>query len=269
MKVLLTGATGTLGRPLARALLAEGFEVRALSRRAQPGGDDIEWARGDLRTGEGVAEAVAGIEAIVHAATLSGIQNGEAKARYILFHPTHTDVGGAQRLVDAAAAAGVGHFLFTSVVGIEKVPLGYYKHKLAAEAIVEGSGVPYTIARATQFHELVDATVRYALKYPIPIMVRKQRVQPIDPSDVAPLVAGLLSRGPSDGIVNFGGPEEMTMGEAADVWLEDRGVRRRIRTLPLPGKAGRAMAAGALCTPDHSGRTTWREWLRAHPKEGS
>lgn len=269
MKVLLTGATGYLGRPLVRSLLAAGHDVRALSRREQPGQAGVEWVRGDLKTGEGIAESVAGVEAVVHAATLSGIQNGQAKMRYVLFHPAHTDVGGAQRLVDAAGDPGVSHFIFTSIVGVDKVPMGYWKHKVEAEAIVVGSGLPYTIARATQFFELVDATVRYALKYPIAMMPRVQRVQPIDPGDAARLIAPLVDREPVSGIVNFGGPEEMTMGEAADAWLEQRGVRRRIRGMPLPGRIGKALASGALCTEDQSGTITWREWLEAHPKEGS
>lgn len=267
MKVLLTGATGYLGRPLLRELVAAGHDVRAMSRSPQPALDGVEWVRADLKTGEGIVDAVSGIESVVHAATLSGIQNGEAKARYILFHPAHTDVGGAERLVEAARRAGVRHLLFTSVVGIEKVPLGYYKHKLAAEGIVSGSGIPYTIARATQFHELVDATIRYALKYPVASMIRVQRVQPIDPRDAASLIAPLLDRGAANGIVNFGGPEEMTMGDAADTWLEQRGVRRKIRGLPLPGKIRRPLAEGALCTENRSGMITWREWLASHPRE--
>ena len=269
MKVLLTGATGYLGRPLLRELVAAGHGVRAMSRREQPSTDGVDWVRADLKTGDGLAGAVSGVEVVLHAATLSGIQNGEAKLRHMVLHPAHTDVGGARRLVDAAREAGVGHLLFTSVVGIENVPLRYYKHKIAAEAIIAGSGISYTIARATQFHELVDATIRYALKYPVASMIRVQRVQPIDPRDVAELVAPLVERRPANGIVNFGGPEETTMGEAADVWLEQRGVKRKIRSLPLPGKIRRPLAGGALCTEDRSGTITWREWLASHPREGA
>lgn len=94
-------------------------------------------------------------------------------------------------------------------------------------------------------------------------------MQPIDSGEAATLIAALLEGDPKRGIVDFGGPEAMTMGEAADAWLADRGVRKRIRRMPIPGRVGKALAEGVLCTDDHSGTITWGDWLRAHPKEAS
>jgi len=269
MKVLVTGASGTLGQPLVRALVSRGHSVRALSRRERPSLGGIEWARGDLRSGDGIAQSVAGVDAVVHAATLGGSSDGKTRLRYMFKHPSHTDVGGTQRLADASREAGVAHFVYTSIVGVDRVPLGYWKNKVHAEAIVTGAGVPYTLARATQFYELIDAAVRYALRFPVAMMPRDQRVQPIDPGDAAALIAKLVDVPPANGIVNYGGPDEMTMGEAADAWLVHRGVSKRIRRMPLPGRIGKALAGGALCTDDHSGTITWKQWLDTHPKEES
>jgi uncharacterized protein YbjT (DUF2867 family) len=267
MIVLVTGATGTLGRPLVEALRSNGHSVRALSRRDRASDAPTEWVRGDLRTGEGITSAVSGVDAVIHAATLSGYADAKTRLRYMFLHPSHTDVAGTQRLVDAARAAGVAHVVYTSIVGVDRVPVGYWKHKVQAEGIVRESGVPYTLARATQFYELIDAGVRYALRYPVAMMPRDQRVQPIDPGDAAGLIAGLVDGSPVNGIVDYGGPEEMTMGDAADTWLADRGVTRKIHRLPLPGKVGKELADGALCTPNHGGTITWKHWLEAHPKE--
>jgi uncharacterized protein YbjT (DUF2867 family) len=269
MKVLVTGATGTLGRPLVRALASKGHTVRALSRSGHPSRDGIEWARGDLRTGEGIAESVAGVDAVVHAATLGGSSESKTRMRYMLVHPSHTDVGGTQRLVEASREAGVAHFVYTSIVGVDRVPVGYWKNKVRAETIVSGMGVPYTLARATQFFDLIDAGIRYALRFPVAMMPLDQRVQPIDPGEAGALIASLLDVSPANGIVNYGGPEAMTMGEAADAWLAHRGLTRKVRRMPLPGGIGKALADGALCTDDHSGTITWKQWLDTHPKEAS
>ena len=126
MKVLVTGASGNLGSAVLPRLVKDGHDVRPMSRRARPG-----WVAADLATGEGVREAVRGVDAIVHLAS------SPTKTR-------NTDVEGTRRLVAAAKAAGVRHLLFVSIVGIDRVPLPYYKLKAETEAVIRGGGVPFT-----------------------------------------------------------------------------------------------------------------------------
>src|SRR3990172_6438701 len=146
--ILVTGGSGGLGSELVPRLAAAGHTVRVLSRRPRPPSTNTEWAQGDLATGEGLAEAVSGVDAVIHAATSP-------------FRRTRqTDVEGTRRLLDAAGAAGEPHFFYISIVGIDRIPLPYYKAKLAAEKLVEESAIPYTILRATQFHSLIDRFLR-------------------------------------------------------------------------------------------------------------
>src|SRR5690349_20736702 len=136
--LLVTGASGTLGSVVTPRLEKEGYRVRPTSRRARSG-----WVAADLRTGEGLAEAVDGVDVIVHLASSPG------RAR-------QTDVEGTRLLLTEARHAGVGHVLYVSINGIDRVPYRYYQAKLDTEEVVEASGVPYTILRAAQFHPFVE-----------------------------------------------------------------------------------------------------------------
>ncbi len=142
--VLVTGGTGTLGQALTPQLRQAGYTLRVMSRRDAPAGITVEWARASLETGEGLDTAVAGTEVIIHAASSS-----TRRAQQV-------DVVGTERLLAAAHRAGVGHFIYISIVGIEQVPFPYYRYKLAAEKLVEAGGVPWSILRTTQFHNLLD-----------------------------------------------------------------------------------------------------------------
>ena len=154
--VLVTGGTGRLGRRVVDRLRAEGIEPRVMSRSGRPG-----TIRGDLLTGEAIEAAVRGADTIIHAA-----QSPTRESR-------RTAVEGTERLLEIAAGARVSHFVYVSVVGLERVPLSYYREKLDAERLVERSGLPWTILRSTQFHEFALSMVRAQNRVPFVAPVPK------------------------------------------------------------------------------------------------
>lgn len=258
MKVLVTGGTGTLGNKFVSAATDAGHAVRILSRRSHPENrqGETEWARADLATGEGVAEAVRGIDAVMHAATSPGF--GAAKV----------DVEGTRRLVEISQAASVGHILYPSIVGIDKIPFSYYRHKLQAETIIEESSVPHSILRATQFHTFVDQIVSAAMRLPLVTLLPTDfRVQSVAASEVAQRLSRLLGEGASGRLPNFGGPEVAHLDEMASIWMDVKGKRKRVIRLPLPGRAAQAFRDGKNTDPNRkAGRITWRRWLETQKK---
>ncbi|MEU2255882.1 SDR family oxidoreductase [Nocardia xishanensis] len=239
--ILVTGGTGALGRHIVSLLREEGHDVRVLSRR--PGaGTHI----GDLRTGEGVAEAVAGVDAVVHAASDFRKFGGP-------------DIEQTRNLL--AAATGVGHLLYVSIVGIDRIPFRYYRNKLTCEQLITESGVPHTILRATQFHELIAAMLQSVERLPIAPLPLDFRFQPVAAVDVAARAAELIQGPPLGRAPDFGGPEVLTMAELADAWRAVRSRPRRIVRLPLPGRAARAFRAGYNTCPDHTdGVQRWAQY---------
>ncbi|MBF8187760.1 NAD(P)H-binding protein [Nonomuraea sp. K274] len=250
--VLVTGGSGRLGRPLLALLVEAGYDVRAVSRaaRAQDGG--VRWVVADLTTGRGVAEAVAGVDVIVHLAS------APYKGRYTL----RVELDGTSALLAAARAASAGHVIYTSIVGADLVPWGYFRTKVRAEGLVRDSGVPYTIVRVTQFHEFVDQALRGMARLGVVVADPGIPAQPVDVRDVARHLVSLAGRGPGGGIEEYGGPEVLTMAEAAERWLRARGRRRPMVRLRLPGGLGRAFRAGHLTTEARpAGEITWNAYL--------
>lgn len=251
-RILVTGGAGGLGSELVPRLRAAGHDVRIGSSRPKPedleGG--LEWARGDLLTGEGLAESVAGIETIVHCASSPFKKTWE------------TDVDGTKRLLDAAKAAGASHFYYISIVGVDRMTLPYYKAKYAAEQAVEASGIPFTILRATQFHTLLDTVMHQLFKRgPFLFVPGAAKFQLIDTSEVAARMAETVENGPSGRLTDIGGPEVLTGAEIAKPWLKVSGVRAVRVPVPALGPA-RQMAKGLNCCPENKfGVITWAQWL--------
>jgi uncharacterized protein YbjT (DUF2867 family) len=246
-KVLVTGGTGTLGSRVVERLRAAGHEARVLSRGGRPG-----TVQGDLLTGEGVEEAVRGVDAIVHAA-----QSPARRSRQVA-------VGGTELLLRAAQRVGAPHFLYISIVGIGCVPLSYNREKLDAETLVERSGVPWTILRATQFHDLMLRMVRPLSRFPLVAPVPKGLLfQPVDAGEVADRLVELALDGPAGRVPDIGGPEVRTVDDIARAYLEATGSRKRAVAFPLPGKTARAVRSGALTCPENRyGKVSWEEFLR-------
>ncbi len=176
-----------------------------------------------------------------------------------------TDVGGTELLLQEAARAGVSHVVFISIVGVDRNPyLPYYRVKLDAENVVERSPVPWTILRATQFHELVLRVGRSLDRLPAVIPIpRGFRLQPMDVGEVADRLAELaLLSGPAGRVPDVGGPEVLSSAELARAYLDAAGRRKRLVELPVPGRAARAVREGAQICPDRAcGRIRWEEFL--------
>jgi uncharacterized protein YbjT (DUF2867 family) len=244
MTVLVTGASGTLGTAVLPRLIKDGHDVRPMSRRARPG-----WVAADLVTGAGLTEAVGAVDAIVHLASSPG------KTR-------QTDVEGTRRLLAAAKTAGVRHVLFMSIVGIERVPVSYYRMKIAAEGVVQAGGVPYTILRATQFPSLVDTLLTVSSKLGPVVVDKSLVVQPVHVDDVAERIADLLAGEARGETVEFGGPEVLRFDQAVRDWQAARGTRRPVWSLRLPGRIVRVVRDGGLTTTAKpAGTRTWQDYL--------
>ncbi|NDU74682.1 NAD(P)H-binding protein [Actinomadura sp. DSM 109109] len=249
--ILVTGASGTLGRPVTRLLAGAGADVRALSRRAREPEAGVTWHRGDLVTGEGVEDALAGVETIVHCAS----------------DPFHAkrDLAAARTLIEAARRQGAPHLIYISIVGVDKIPYRYYRIKYAVEREIEDSGLPYTILRATQFHTLPDTVFNVLTRIPgLVLLPRGLSDQPVEVGEVARRLADLaLAAGPARRVEDMGGPEVLTVEEMMREYLKARGLRRPVRVpVPLPGRAARAFREGHHLAPDGAvGKRTWRQFL--------
>ena len=242
ISVLVTGGTGRLGRAVVDRLQLAGEDVWILSRRPHSGAG---WLVGDLRSGTGVADAVAGAEVIVHCATTNG----------------RGDIEAAHSIVEAAGAA-TPHLVFISIVGIDRIPLPYYRAKLAAERIIESSGLTYTILRATQFHQLIGWLFHLQRRLPVLMLPAGFRMQPIDAGEVADRLVELAREPAAGRVPDIAGPQVLELAELARSWLAATGRRRPLVQIPLPGKTAAAYREGANLAPDlAAGTVTFDQFL--------
>ncbi len=256
-RVLVTGGTGALGTELVPLLVTAGLDVRVLSRQPAPAlPPGARAIRGDLITGAGLDEALTTVDVIAHLASGTSGVPSFAKAKRI-------DMEGTGRLLDATRRAGFQpHVVYISIVGIDKIPFGYYRGKLATEQVIERSGLPYTILRTTQWHTLAAKFCRQLGSLPIVAVPRSVRMQLLDAGEVAQRMAALVQGPPSQHVPEMGGPEALSFTEIARCYFRALGNRRIVFEVPVPGKAARAFAAGYNLAPNHrDGRITWNDYL--------
>ncbi|MGH3439965.1 MAG: SDR family oxidoreductase [Sciscionella sp.] len=246
--ILVTGGTGTLGSDVVRRLLDRGHEVRVLSRRPKPPErKPFTWLTGDLRRGTAIDSAVAGVDTIIHCATGRG------------------DVEAARNLLASSKRAGILHLIYISIVGVDRIPFGYYQSKLAVERLIQDSGLPYTILRATQFHDLVRAIVKVLSAPPVVMLVPEGiSIQPIAVAEVARRLVELTDGQPPGRVPDIGGPQVRTCRELAESYLRASGRRRLLVPIRLPGKAYRGFTRGGNLAPEHAvAGGTFEEFLAA------
>jgi uncharacterized protein YbjT (DUF2867 family) len=238
-RVLVVGGTGVLGRVVVDQLLTSGANLRILSRgRRRHQRSDVEHVIGDLRTGDGLEVAVSGVDTVVQCAE-------------------HVD-----HLVAAAKRAGSPHLVYTSIVGIDRVPFGFYRRKLGDEQLIASSGLPWTVQRATQFHDLIAVMLGMLAKVPVMALPAGWSFQPVDAREVGERIAELALAEPVGRAPDFGGAQVRSISDLAQSYLAMAGKHRIRLPIWLPGKVFRAYRAGGHLAPDHAqGTVTFEQYL--------
>ncbi|MGV8883141.1 MAG: SDR family oxidoreductase [Rhodoglobus sp.] len=242
LPLLVTGGTGGLGRPTVNQLRSAGHEVRVLSRTEGPGR-----VVGNLDTGAGLDSALDGVKVVLHLAT-----------------NRKNDAAATSTLLDAALKNGVEHVVYISIVGIDRIPFAYYASKLECERLIESSGIPHTILRATQFHNFVSDFLVPQRRLPF-LVAPAIPVQPIAIEEVAARLVELAEGTPLGRVDDIGGPERGSLPEFARQWQQAHGTRKPTWSPRIPGKFVAAFMAGHHMTelPGY-GTQTFAEFARAH-----
>jgi uncharacterized protein YbjT (DUF2867 family) len=232
MKITVMGASGLIGTKVAGLLAADGHEVVAASRSSGV----------DVLTGEGLADALAGADAIVDVTNSPSFEDDPVME---FFTKSTTNV------VAAAKAAGVGHYVVLSIVGADGLPdSGYMRAKVAQEKLLTDSGLPYSIVRATQFSEFADA-ITASMTVGDEVHVPDALIQPIGADRVASDVARAAVANPLNGFVNIGGPDKIPFEQMARESLARQGDDSKTVVVdPEAGYFGTALRRNSLVTPD-------------------
>lgn len=250
MRVLITGGTGVLGRQVVQQLLAQGgCTLRLMSRSPVPQWQAVEWARADLENDAHLEHVTEGVHTLVHLASNP-------------FNSLRNDVEGTAKLLKAARTARVAHFVYVSIVGIDRIPLEYYQRKLLAERLIESSEVPSSILRVTQFHTLIDLFFRGRDSLPIKFIRAGYRYQPIDPREAARRVVEMVGEGAGGHVPDIGGPEVLGTKTLMRTWLAARREKRLIVPIPRLGKVAQGYRRGYNTVPESRyGQITWAQWV--------
>lgn len=248
MKIAVAGGTGTVGRHIVRELEQRGHEPVVVARSAGV----------DLRTGAGLEAALDGVETVIDAASVTAMKDAAA----IEFFQTT-----ATTLLRAAERTGVRHAVLLSIVGIDRNPHGYYAGKVAQERVYEGGVVPWSILRATQFHEFAGQVAGQAKIGPLQLGPRA-RVQPVAAATVAERIVDLAEGAASGRATDIAGPHEESLPEMIRALRRHQDARGPVVPVSLPGGQMKGMREGlALPGPDALLLgPRFDEWLAAQPR---
>ncbi|WP_121257057.1 SDR family oxidoreductase [Nocardioides ferulae] len=243
MRIAVAGGTGVVGRHVVDVAWERGHDVVVLAR-----------AEGvDLTTGRGLAERLTGVDAVVDVTNVATQRREEAEAFFRAVTGT---------LLAAEAEQGVAHHVVLSIVGIDEVGLGYYAGKRLQERLVADGPVPWSVLRATQFHEFAEQVLGFARVGPVSLVPRMLS-QPVAAREVAEALVDRAAAGPGGRVPDLAGPQQHDVVRLARRVVGARGLRRVVVPVPVPGEAGRAVRSGALtpATDGPRGRITFDQWL--------
>ncbi|MEV4737016.1 MULTISPECIES: SDR family oxidoreductase [unclassified Microbacterium] len=251
MRIAVAGGTGVVGRHVVAAAERAGHDVVVLAR-----------SRGtDLLTGQGLAGALVGADAVIDAAN-SATTLSATKATAFFETATRT-------LLTAESEAGVGHHVVLSIVGIDDIDASYYAGKLAQERMVAAGAVPFTIARAGQFHEFARQLLS-GMGGPVALLP-KILMRPVAAREVGEHLVRVAEGGAAGRAADLVGPRDEVLADVARRQLAFDGVRRPVVEVRLPGVYGRGLASGSLRGGADAvrGRITFDEWLRSEDHRGA
>ena len=232
MKITVVGASGLIGTRVTELLKSQGHDVVAASRSTGL----------DVLTGAGLPEALAGADALVD---VTNSPSFEADAVLDFFTRSATNIA------EAAKAAGVGHYVALSIVGVDGLPdSGYFRAKVAQEKVIAESGLPFTIVHATQFAEFTEQ-ITESLTTGDEVRVPDALIQPVPADEVAAAVARAAAGTPRNGIVDVGGPDKITFEQMArDVLARKRDDSKTVIVDPEARYFGALLSTNSLVTPD-------------------
>src|SRR5215203_6006144 len=243
MKIVVIGGTGLIGSKAVEILRQGGHEVIAASPAS--GINTI--------TGEGLKEALEGAQVVVDLANSPSFEN---KAVLEFFETSGHNL--------LAAEAGVRHHVALSIVGTDRTPdNGYFRAKVAQEELIEASGIPYTIIRATQFLEFLGAIAASSADGNT-VRLSPGLFQPIAADDVAAIVADVAPAAPRNGIVEIAGPERAPFNEFVARYMKAVGDPREVVSDPEARYFGGRVEEQSLVPLGEArlGRIGFDEWLR-------
>ncbi|MAS54821.1 MAG: NAD(P)H-binding protein [Nocardioides sp.] len=246
MRIAVAGGTGVVGRHVVDIAVDQGHEVVTLARSAGV----------DLVTGAGLAARLDGVDVVVD---VTGTREQKRAAAEDFFG------GVTARLLSAEVDADVRHHVTLSIVGVDDVDTGYYAGKRRQEQVVTSGPVPWTLLRATQFHEFAEQALGFVRLGPVSL-VPKMRTQPIAAQEVAQALAALALGAPAGRAADLAGPEQhdlVVLARRVAAVRRAGGRRQRVVPVGLPGSGGRAMREGALLPSSDGprGRQTFDQWL--------
>lgn len=194
MKIVIIGGTGLIGSKLADVLRKKGHEAIQASPRTGV----------NAVTGEGLAQALSGADAVVDVSNSPSFEDSAALA----FFETSS-----RNLLAAEAAAKVRHHVALSIVGTDRLPdNGYFRAKLAQENLIRRAAIPYSILRATQFFEFVGGIVDASTNGDV-ARLSPALFQPVASDDVVAALADLALADPIDGMIELAGPDKLSLDE--------------------------------------------------------
>lgn len=243
MKIGVAGGTGTVGRHVTALARQNGHEPVVIGRSTGV----------DLLTGAGLSAALEGVDAVIDVVNTSTLSARASKK----FFGTTTAI-----LLKAEADAGVRHHVALSIVNAATVSAGYYAGKSLQEERVKRAPVPWTLLRATQFHEFAAQTLGRASRGVV-ALVPVMRTQPVAAREVAERLLHLVLGAPRGLVPDLAGPSEELLVDMVRAYARATRSRTRVIQILLPGPMGAAMRDGGLL-PSHRaerGTQSFPEWL--------